>query len=146
LKLILCIEKIYIFTPCLKRNIFINQTLLFMKKVLLLFFTIVLFASGILFANGNSSDVLKFSPDNAVQGYDVIQSTATITTFPWTEGFEGGALPTDWTQLYVSGAVGWTYQSGGYSSNPSGAHSGAIMLYFSTVVVVVIKRSLLLRI
>jgi len=105
-----------------------------MKKVLLLFFTIVLFASGILFANGNSSDVLKFSPDNAVQGYDVIQSTATITTFPWTEGFEGGALPTDWTQLYVSGAVGWTYQSGGYSSNPSGAHSGSYnaLLFYSS--------------
>ena len=101
-----------------------------MKKVLLLFFTIVLFASGILFANGNSPDVLKFSPDNAVQGYDVIQSTATITTFPWTEGFEGGALPTGWAQLYVSGVNNWTFQSGGYSSNPSGAHSGSYNALF----------------
>jgi len=106
-----------------------------MKKVLLLFFTIVLFASGILFANGKSSDVLKFSPDNAIPGYDVVQSTTTITTFPWTEGFESGALPTDWTQVYVSGTVSWTYEAGAYSSyQPTSAHTGSYnaLLYYGS--------------
>ncbi len=42
------------------------------------------------------------------------------------EGFEhGGAMPPGWTQAYVWYSYSWTFQSGGYSGNPAGAHSGS---------------------
>jgi PKD repeat protein len=58
----------------------------------------------------------------------------TITTFPWTEGFEdGGSMPTCWTQEYVTNTLNWTYQNGGYNGNPSAAHSGSYnaFLYYA---------------
>ena len=101
-----------------------------MKKVFVFFFAFVLFTSGVLFANGNSFKESKEISDFSSSGYSVVQSTSTITTFPWTEGFEGGALPTGWTQLFVSGSNNWTYQSGGYNSYPSGAHTGSYNAFF----------------
>jgi hypothetical protein len=49
----------------------------------------------------------------------------TVDAFPWTEGFEGGALPTCWTQEYVTTpGLNWTFVKGNGSSNPATAHSG----------------------
>ena len=55
----------------------------------------------------------------------------TVTTYPWTEGFEnGGAIPVGWTQEYVYGTVDWTYQNGGYNGNPSAAYEGSYNAHF----------------
>ncbi len=55
------------------------------------------------------------------------KSVAVVNTFPWTEGFESGSIPTDWTQTYVSGShVDWAYLDGnGYGSNPASAYNGS---------------------
>ncbi len=45
------------------------------------------------------------------------------------EGFEGGALPANWTTEYVSGTVDWEFQDGGYSGHPEGAYSGNYNAY-----------------
>ena len=42
----------------------------------------------------------------------------------FSEGFEGGALPTGWGQEYVSGAINWGYTSGGNSGHPAAAYEG----------------------
>jgi len=45
---------------------------------------------------------------------------------PFAEGFEhAGAIPDDWTQEYVTGSLGWIFQTGGYISHPSSAHGGS---------------------
>ncbi len=46
------------------------------------------------------------------------------------EGFEGGAIPTGWTNEYVSGTTDWAYQAGGLYGNPSSAHTGSFNAYF----------------
>jgi len=43
-----------------------------------------------------------------------------------TEGFEGGALPTGWSQNFVVGAVPWTYGAGSTSGTPAAAHTGSM--------------------
>ena len=50
----------------------------------------------------------------------------TITTFPWTEGFEnGGSIPNCWTNEQVSSSgINWTFITGGVSSHPAAAHGG----------------------
>lgn len=54
----------------------------------------------------------------------------TISAFPWTEGFEnGGNIPNCWSNEFVSGTQNWAYQAGGYSSHPSGAHTGSYNAY-----------------
>ncbi|PLX01185.1 MAG: hypothetical protein C0594_13935, partial [Marinilabiliales bacterium] len=45
-------------------------------------------------------------------------------TVVFDEDFEGGALPTGWSQSYASGSVDWTFQTGGEYSNPAAAHGG----------------------
>jgi len=49
-----------------------------------------------------------------------------VTTFPYTEGFEhGGAMPDCWTQEYVVGSVNWSFQAGASaSSGINNAHTG----------------------
>lgn len=52
-----------------------------------------------------------------------------ISTFPFTEGFEGGQIPTCWAQTYVTGSVNWIYQNGGHdggssTNHPASAHTG----------------------
>ncbi len=41
------------------------------------------------------------------------------------EGFEGGALPPGWGNLYILETQDWQYQDGGVSGNPSSAHTGS---------------------
>ncbi len=50
----------------------------------------------------------------------------TITSFPWTEGFEnGGLIPACWTQEQVGASgLNWTFVTGNGGSNPSTAHGG----------------------
>jgi len=50
----------------------------------------------------------------------------TISTFPWTEGFEnGGVIPNCWTQEQVaSSGIDWTFITGNGGSNPASAHTG----------------------
>ncbi len=53
-----------------------------------------------------------------------------FSTFPYTQGFEnGGTIPACWTQSIVAGSTNWTFQAGGYSGNPSGAHTGSYNAY-----------------
>ncbi len=49
-----------------------------------------------------------------------------ISTFPHTENFEnGGAMPTCWTQEYITGGnVDWQFITGNGDANPATAHSG----------------------
>ncbi|MBI5218266.1 MAG: choice-of-anchor J domain-containing protein [Bacteroidia bacterium] len=42
----------------------------------------------------------------------------------FSEGFEGGALPTGWSYVYVSGSINWAFTNGGNSSHPAAAHTG----------------------
>lgn len=65
--------------------------------------------------------------------------TASATTpagVPFSEGFENaGSIPTGWTQLFVTTGANWTFQAGGYNSNPSTAHGGsynAFLFYGAT--------------
>ena len=54
----------------------------------------------------------------------------TIASFPWTEDFEnGGLIPSCWSNEYVVNALDWSFQSGGYSSNPPSAHGGSYNAY-----------------
>ena len=46
------------------------------------------------------------------------------------EGFEGGSLPTGWSNEYVSGTHDWEYQNGGVSGNPASAHTGSYNAIF----------------
>jgi PKD repeat protein len=58
---------------------------------------------------------------------DYIQvANCTISTFPWTEGFEnGGAIPNCWTQVQVNNSgLNWIFVSGNGGSNPATAHGG----------------------
>ena len=54
-------------------------------------------------------------------------ANCTISTFPWTEGFEnGGAIPNCWTQTQVnSSGVNWIFVAGNGGSNPATAHGGS---------------------
>ena len=49
-----------------------------------------------------------------------------ISTFPWTEGFEnGGQIPNCWTQEQIaSSGLDWTFITGNGGSNPATAHTG----------------------
>jgi hypothetical protein len=47
------------------------------------------------------------------------------------EGFESGAIPDGWTQIFVNGDGDWRYQEGGGNSNPPTAHSGSYNAYFN---------------
>ncbi|MEI6766604.1 MAG: T9SS type A sorting domain-containing protein [Bacteroidota bacterium] len=55
--------------------------------------------------------------------------TMTAQTF-LSEGFEGGALPTGWTQEYVTGTNNWIYANGGHSGLPVAAHTGSYNAQF----------------
>ena len=45
---------------------------------------------------------------------------------PFTETFENSVnMPSGWSQEFVTNATSWTYQSGGHSGNPAGAHGGS---------------------
>lgn len=52
-------------------------------------------------------------------------SNGVINTFPWTEGFEGGTIPTCWTEAFVTGALSWQYMAGNGSGNTATAHGGS---------------------
>jgi hypothetical protein len=53
-----------------------------------------------------------------------------ITTFPHTEGFEnGGTIPTDWTQEYVSSTNDWRFQGNNQNSSIS-SRTGSYMATF----------------
>ncbi|MDX9892131.1 MAG: M6 family metalloprotease domain-containing protein [Bacteroidales bacterium] len=52
-----------------------------------------------------------------------------ISTFPFTEGFENGSLPSCWAQTFETGQVNWIFQNGGHNggsstNHPTFAHSG----------------------
>ncbi len=53
-------------------------------------------------------------------------ANCTISTFPWTEGFEsGGVMPNCWTQAQVNNSgLSWSFVSGNGGSNPASAHGG----------------------
>ncbi|WP_417860036.1 T9SS type A sorting domain-containing protein [Winogradskyella sediminis] len=53
---------------------------------------------------------------------------ATVSSFPFTEGFEGGVLPTCWSQEYETGTTDWTYTDG--DSNALSAYTGSFNAQF----------------
>ncbi len=54
------------------------------------------------------------------------KNSSAITIFPWTEGFEnGGVIPIEWSQAYVSGSnIDWTFITGNGGTQPSAARTG----------------------
>lgn len=78
-------------------------------------------------------EVVK-SPQNKKQSTNPVKpgpppsfkKSAEISSFPWTESFEnGGSIPGEWTQSYVSGSnLDWQYISGNGGSQPSSAKTG----------------------
>jgi len=62
---------------------------------------------------------------------DFVTNCDAITTFPYTEGFEGGVLPDCWTQSHLTGVVNWTFQAGNHSNGSiDNAHGGSYNAYF----------------
>ncbi len=59
----------------------------------------------------------NYSPGTEV---DATTLCGIVTSFPFTEDFEGAALPNCWSYE----GTDWTYQSGGHSGNPASANSG----------------------
>ncbi len=49
-----------------------------------------------------------------------------VTSFPFTEDFEIGTLPSCWSYE----GTAWTYENGGHSGNPSSAHGGSYNALF----------------
>ncbi|MBK7213337.1 MAG: M6 family metalloprotease domain-containing protein [Bacteroidales bacterium] len=49
---------------------------------------------------------------------------ASISAFPYTEGFESGAFAGCWTQANIIGANAWGINTAGINSHPAAAHSG----------------------
>jgi PKD repeat protein len=69
--------------------------------------------------DGSSTDV-----ETKTNYINVINCT--VSSYPWTEGFEnGGNIPDCWSNEYVTDTQDWAYQAGGHSGNPSGAHTGS---------------------
>ena len=68
------------------------------------------------------------NPNGTYYGEDLTFTTlcGTISTFPYTEGFEnGGAIPNCWTQEQVAGSgIDWTFITGSGNNNPAAAHTG----------------------
>lgn len=48
----------------------------------------------------------------------------------FSEGFEGGIIPTEWTQEYVSGDVNWLVNDGGMNDHPPAANTGNFNAWF----------------
>ncbi len=59
-----------------------------------------------------------------VQTLSYTASLPTSSTLVLQESFESGALPTGWTQEFVTGAISWAYVTGGHNGNPSTAYNG----------------------
>ena len=70
------------------------------------------------------------STDSEVKTNYINVVNCTVSSYPWSEGFEnGGNIPDCWSNEYVIDNQNWAYQAGGYSGNPSGAHSGSYNAY-----------------
>jgi M6 family metalloprotease-like protein len=54
-----------------------------------------------------------------------------VTTYPYSEGFEyAGALPSCWTQQFVTGTISWSGQTGSGAGVPAAAHNGTYNAFF----------------
>ncbi|MCD4796850.1 MAG: hypothetical protein K8R49_06765, partial [Candidatus Cloacimonetes bacterium] len=55
----------------------------------------------------------------------------TSYTLPFVEDFEGGVIPIDWSQEYVSGTEDWEYTYGVNGTHPADPHGGSFNAYFN---------------
>ncbi len=59
---------------------------------------------------------------------------ASLAVLPYDEGFEGGAIPSCWTQVTEKGSNLWSIQTSGINSHPATPHSGAKLIRCNTLV------------
>ncbi len=72
---------------------------------------------------------LRFPETGSLAGPQV--TFLTVTSVPYTQDFEGGALPAEWSQEYQTvNNVDWIYTNGGTSGNPSAAYEGSFNAQF----------------
>jgi hypothetical protein len=57
-----------------------------------------------------------------IANFFVYENNAQVIYF--SEGFEGGSIPSGWTQDYKSGEISWRLYNGGYKKYPDAAHTG----------------------
>jgi len=56
--------------------------------------------------------------------FTTLQNPCVVSTFPWTEGFEGGVIPNCWSESLSTGANHWQYLKGNGTSYPTNSHTG----------------------
>ncbi len=83
---------------------------------------------------GNYSDTILLSSIGVADAKITLRGTICdrISTFPWTEGFEDGTLPSCWSEQFENGSISWSFRSGAYTgSGIATAHSGNFNAYFA---------------
>ncbi|OFY27135.1 MAG: hypothetical protein A2275_14655 [Bacteroidetes bacterium RIFOXYA12_FULL_35_11] len=56
--------------------------------------------------------------------YIIFLSSPVYSQIVFSEGFESGSLPSGWSNVPVSGAINWSYTTGGNSGHPATAYDG----------------------
>jgi M6 family metalloprotease-like protein len=55
-------------------------------------------------------------------------ATNSVAVTPFNEGFEGGAIPSGWSQDYVKESFSWAVSTAGINSHPAAAHTGSKLI------------------
>ncbi len=81
--------------------------------------------------NGMGSPVVSTTTVTAVSNHTLYAKW--IYSVPFTEGFEnGGSIPGDWSQEYVTGTIPWTFPTeGNQTLHPASVHGGSRFAYLN---------------